>query len=190
MYFPFAFYLTSRAEEPANFLAAPAPDFFSKRLLRLLFLFYQLRLWELGVTLLRNKMLAQIDISPYNIDMFDEVEEGSLLIADKRTANALVDATVHAITAGSVKRVGVLFTLMRRRLPPPPPCWRWTSPFAAFRRRGASSSSPGPTVWRRCVVKKEPSPSMTFWLWPPRLTEHSRSWGPSSSLRGATGYWS
>ena len=56
-------------------------------------------------------MRAQIDISPYNIDMFDEVEEGSLLIADKRTANALVDATVHAITAGSVKRVGVLFTI-------------------------------------------------------------------------------
>ena len=36
------------------------------------------------------------------------MEEGSLLIADERTANALVDATVHAIMAGLVKRVGVL----------------------------------------------------------------------------------
>ena len=65
---------------------------------------------QLGATLLRNKMLTQIDIHPYDINLFDEVEEGSLLIVEERTANALVDATVHANTAGLVKRVGVLFT--------------------------------------------------------------------------------
>ena len=53
----------------------------------------------------------KLDTIPYDIDLFDELEEGSLLIADKLSANALVDATAHAIQAGSVKRVGVLFTI-------------------------------------------------------------------------------
>ena len=66
---------------------------------------------QLGATLLRNKALANIDIHPYDIDLFDEVEEGSLLIVDERTANSLVDVTVHAITAGSLKMVGVLFII-------------------------------------------------------------------------------
>ena len=88
-----------------------------------------------------NKMLLQLDTHPYDIDLFDEVEDGSLLNADKRTANSLVYATVHAIKAGLVKRVGVLFTNLRSRLPPPPPCSRWTSPSSAFWRLGSSSSS-------------------------------------------------
>ena len=63
---------------------------------------------QLGGTLLQNKARVNINTHTYDIDLFNEVEEGSLLIVDARTADSLVEATVQAIASGLLKIVGVL----------------------------------------------------------------------------------
>ena len=78
----------------------------------LLFLVMDTELYrQLGVTRLWNKVRIHINTHAYDIDLFKEVEEGSLLIVDERTANSLIEAMVHAITSGSLKMVGVLPSL-------------------------------------------------------------------------------
>ena len=63
---------------------------------------------QLGATLLSNNTRANIDTHAFNIDLFNNIEEGSLLVCDVRTALSLVTATTHAISSGSLKMVGVL----------------------------------------------------------------------------------
>ena len=58
-----------------------------------------------------NKILWKLNLVHYDNDPYDEIEEGSLLLTDWRSADALVEATVHAIQSGALKRVGELFTL-------------------------------------------------------------------------------
>ena len=59
--------------------------------------------------LLSNKAArANIDTHALDINLFDDIEEGSLLVFDIKTAKSLVAATTHAISSGSLKMVGVL----------------------------------------------------------------------------------
>ena len=130
---------------------------------------------QLGATLLRNKVLAHIDIHPYNIDLFNEVEEGSLLIVNERTANSLVDVMVHAITAGSLKMVGVLFIIDAEAFASTPTLLNLA--ICSFWAVGL-------------IVVKPRTDRMNFSRFEGGgIPASSLRWGPSSSLRGATGCW-
>ena len=61
--------------------------------------------------MLANKLLHKFTLVPYDEDMYDEFAAGSLILINWRTADALVEATTHALRDGSLKRVGILFTL-------------------------------------------------------------------------------
>ena len=61
--------------------------------------------------MLANKLLHKFTLVPYDEDMYDEFAAGSLILINWRTADALVEATTHALQDGSLKRVGILFML-------------------------------------------------------------------------------
>ena len=61
--------------------------------------------------MLANKLLHKFTLVPYDEDMYDEFAAGSLILINWRTADALVEATTQALRDGSLKRVGILFTL-------------------------------------------------------------------------------
>ena len=48
---------------------------------------------QLGATLLNKKARANIVTHAFDIDLFDDIEEGSLLVFDMRPAESLVTAT-------------------------------------------------------------------------------------------------
>ena len=129
-------------------------------------------------------MFWKLDTIHYNIDLYNELKEGSLQITEVRSVDALVEATVHGIQSGALKRVGVLFTIDAEAFASPATLLKVNLVICSLWAVGLIILKPRTDKWKTQRHDGDSIPLPTYRPSPQRSTGPSRSWG-----RGATDSW-